>query len=238
MSPVEVEEAAEGRFDGLQEVGMEKISGIIPSSPRVASVDLKEAAPVRPGTPSFGRPEGVSSLRQTQAPNAPSIAMDTARKGIAAMDEANGWRAKDLTRAAMVEGMNQKFFMKNRGSAQEIADVDAASTAPMYQMPVPSNPAGFREPIAFSESMRPAMDAFFETSIEAQAKGLEANPALSLVTGQGSGFDASASTGAEMPTAASANAVPAISPDLPDGPSPVKQPDGLFPRGSFIDYSA
>lgn len=41
---------------------MEKISGIIPSSARVKNVDMKDAHPVRPGVPSFGRPEGVSNL--------------------------------------------------------------------------------------------------------------------------------------------------------------------------------
>jgi hypothetical protein len=37
---------------------MEKISGILPASARVKSVDLKNSQPVRPGVPTFGRPEG------------------------------------------------------------------------------------------------------------------------------------------------------------------------------------
>lgn len=40
---------------------MEKISNIVRSSSRVASVDLKGSAPIRSGTPSFGRPVMESS---------------------------------------------------------------------------------------------------------------------------------------------------------------------------------
>ncbi len=40
---------------------MQKISSILPSSPRVKSVDLSDSHPIRPGTPSFGRPVGNST---------------------------------------------------------------------------------------------------------------------------------------------------------------------------------
>lgn len=40
---------------------MDKISGIVPSTSRITSVDLRDAHPVRPGTPLFGRPEGKST---------------------------------------------------------------------------------------------------------------------------------------------------------------------------------
>ena len=43
---------------------MEKISGIVPSSPRVTSVDLQNAGAARPGMPTFGRSVGVSSLAE------------------------------------------------------------------------------------------------------------------------------------------------------------------------------
>lgn len=42
---------------------MEKLSSILPSSPRVKSVDIKEMAPVRPGAPAMGRAEGRVSAR-------------------------------------------------------------------------------------------------------------------------------------------------------------------------------
>lgn len=37
---------------------MEKISGIIPKSQRMAAVDLSRSQPVRPGAPSYGRAVG------------------------------------------------------------------------------------------------------------------------------------------------------------------------------------
>jgi hypothetical protein len=41
---------------------MEKISRILPSSPRVASADMRNSGVARSGMPSFGRPQGVSAL--------------------------------------------------------------------------------------------------------------------------------------------------------------------------------
>jgi hypothetical protein len=41
---------------------MEKISGIIPASPRTKVVDTSKAQPARPGAPAFGRPMGKNSL--------------------------------------------------------------------------------------------------------------------------------------------------------------------------------
>lgn len=45
---------------------VEKISSILPSSPRVKAVDVTRSTPVRPGAPSFGRPQGKNSLGDTQ----------------------------------------------------------------------------------------------------------------------------------------------------------------------------
>lgn len=39
---------------------MEKLSSILPASPRVKSVDLSEAKPRRPGAPTFGIREGTT----------------------------------------------------------------------------------------------------------------------------------------------------------------------------------
>src|SRR4051794_21304586 len=37
---------------------MDKISGIIPSNARTRAIDTSNSQPVRPGAPSWGRPEG------------------------------------------------------------------------------------------------------------------------------------------------------------------------------------
>jgi len=46
---------------------MEKISGILPATSRITSVDLKSGPAARSGGPSFGRPQGLSTVAQRQA---------------------------------------------------------------------------------------------------------------------------------------------------------------------------
>ena len=46
---------------------MEKISGILPASARITSVDMKNSGVARSGSPSFGRPQGVSTGAAIQA---------------------------------------------------------------------------------------------------------------------------------------------------------------------------
>lgn len=41
---------------------MEKISGILPASPRTKVAEISSAQPARPGAPAFGRPMGRNSL--------------------------------------------------------------------------------------------------------------------------------------------------------------------------------
>jgi hypothetical protein len=43
---------------------VEKISGILPASRRITTVDLRGSGSVRAGTPNFGRPQGVSAAAQ------------------------------------------------------------------------------------------------------------------------------------------------------------------------------
>lgn len=45
---------------------MEKISGILPSSARITSVDLKSSGAVRSGTPNYGRPVGLNSVTERE----------------------------------------------------------------------------------------------------------------------------------------------------------------------------
>ena len=51
---------------------MEKISGILPASPRITAVDLKSSGTARSGMPSYGRPqlEATGSARRETLPNA------------------------------------------------------------------------------------------------------------------------------------------------------------------------
>lgn len=81
---------------------MEKISNIVRGNSRVASVDLKNAAPVRPGAPSMGRPIGVST---TAGP----IPMSTAEKATAVHLEMEARKA--AAHDQIVTNMADDFFM-------------------------------------------------------------------------------------------------------------------------------
>lgn len=99
---------------------MEKISGIIPSSRRVSSVDLQNANPVRPGTPTFGRPIGISTL-------APEIlSPSTAQKALAEFDVQMSPKRPIDPKADIVKNMTESFFMKRSSEAPQggVKDVD------------------------------------------------------------------------------------------------------------------
>ena len=104
---------------------MQKISGIIPNSNRVGAVDLKDAHPVRPGTPSFGRPEGVSTLRD-------SAMISTAARGAQELNEKIfPERTKEAMQAESVQRISDSFFMKNRTEVEPSlkARTDAGAVA-------------------------------------------------------------------------------------------------------------
>ena len=82
---------------------MEKISRIVGGNKRVAAVDLKNSAPVRPGTPSFGRPIGTS----TQVDYDPRT---TAQKAVELLNERDQKRAVQDRDTQIVQKMADAFF--------------------------------------------------------------------------------------------------------------------------------
>jgi hypothetical protein len=91
---------------------MEKISHIVRGSARVASTDLKSSAPLRPGTPSFGRPVGES-------PSATQATPSTASRAAALQAELNEQR-KPGGGDPVVQQMADQFFMSRvRGGEGE-----------------------------------------------------------------------------------------------------------------------
>ena len=64
---------------------MEKISGILPSSARVTNVDLREAPPVRPSTPSF-------------------------RPSRSFFEPAASWKIKEMSNASVADEVSDGFF--------------------------------------------------------------------------------------------------------------------------------
>lgn len=128
---------------------MEKISGIIPSSSRVATVDLKESGPVRPGAPGFGRPEGVSSLRDAKIGQ-------TASRAVKLSQEQLDWRTKDMQNAATVRELSDRFFKGNSSSTEQTVE-----SVPEIEMNI--------EPLIEGRPSIPANDI---SEIETQPAGL------------------------------------------------------------------
>lgn len=119
---------------------MEKISGIIPSSPRVSSVDLRDSSPVRPGTPSFGRAEGVSSLRD----HAPDNPANIAQRSVGVQQNLLDWRSKEAHQAKVAQEVSDRFFAKNKQAAAPVIDLDSPSVAASLHSTAVSRPAGFK----------------------------------------------------------------------------------------------
>ncbi len=81
---------------------MEKLSGILPSSPRVKSVDLKNAQPARPGAPLFGRPNGtVSSDR---------VSLSSAAKDMAFKETLGARNPREGAQVQIAKDVTRKFF--------------------------------------------------------------------------------------------------------------------------------
>ena len=85
------------------EVCMEKLSSILPSNARVKAVDLKDSHPVRPGVPTFGRPEGRNTV-------ADRVSISGLSQEQAAADTLLYRNPKEASRAKIVSDMSKKFF--------------------------------------------------------------------------------------------------------------------------------
>lgn len=97
---------------------MEKISGIVPSTARVQSVNLKDGPTMRPGAPSFGAPTGKAALNGGSAPT-------TAEKAVAAHNKLMARRSGDSHKPAIIKEMADRFFLKNKSEAGgEVQDID------------------------------------------------------------------------------------------------------------------
>ncbi len=86
---------------------MEKISRILPSSPRLNNTDLRGSGVARSGTPSFGRPVGVSALAKP--------AFDGMSKASEELEQFQSQRVPARStdpKAQIVERMASDFFMK------------------------------------------------------------------------------------------------------------------------------
>lgn len=82
---------------------MDKLSSILPSSPRVQAVDLNEAPPVRPGAPTFGRRVGANTIKDR-------ITVSQEAKDIAFQDTLAMRNPKETKGVKIVDQLAKKFF--------------------------------------------------------------------------------------------------------------------------------
>lgn len=187
-----------------QEVGMEKISGIIPSSARVTSVDMKESPPVRSGTPTFGRAESVPSARKAKIGETASVAAGMNKERL-------DWKSKDMQNAAVARDLSDRFFTGNQKTAgKAVQDIDPMK--PVAITSVASTPAGFKS----QEIDRVTGSGAFAGAISGEVD------------------DDFSEIGVSLPPVS----LPSTGPSSSSVGAEVSQPDGLYPRGSFIDFQA
>jgi len=82
---------------------LDKISSILKGNARVTSVDLNEAPPARPGSPSVGRKPGRNTVSDR-------ITLSEKAKELAAQDTMMVRNPKEASRAKKVEELNKRFF--------------------------------------------------------------------------------------------------------------------------------
>lgn len=94
---------------------MEKISGILPATARITTVDLKNSGTARSGMPSFGRDVGLSSVTQRRLAN---------RAGDLHKEQME-WRHKSQDpKAEIVQRMADNFFMRKSARQKQEEHVD------------------------------------------------------------------------------------------------------------------
>ena len=91
---------------------MEKLSSILPASPRVKSVDTSESAPARPGAPAIGRPAGRNTVKDRLSISADAKEMayilnDAGVKGVIYSDPLGPVRTTNRLR-----GMTTSMFFR------------------------------------------------------------------------------------------------------------------------------
>ncbi len=110
---------------------MEKISRVVRGNSRVAATDLKNAAPVRPGAPSFGRPIGESTSANPGSGT-------TASRAVALHNEMQETK-KQNTQSRIVQDMADKFFLsRGREAEDEVAAKPPDGVVPVKASPVES----------------------------------------------------------------------------------------------------
>lgn len=100
---------------------MEKISGILPATARITSVDMRNSGVARSGTPGFGRELGVSTVAAKNA------ALETAAKAnLTHKDQIQMRNTESDPKSEIVRRMADSFFVNNMSPSVEANDEDLA----------------------------------------------------------------------------------------------------------------
>lgn len=83
---------------------MEKISSILPSNPRIKSVDLKNSNPVRPGVPTFGQRVGVNTNKDRLTIG------DSDLEAVRQQETLAGYNPKEARHAQIASDVTRNFF--------------------------------------------------------------------------------------------------------------------------------
>jgi hypothetical protein len=104
---------------------MDKISRIVPPNGRTRSVDVSRSQPVRPGAPTWGRPEGKVTRTPVDRVNLSSLAAERPLETYKNLSEAKHVKiAKELT---------DKFFESQYPSPQELRESDTPLSEEMAE---------------------------------------------------------------------------------------------------------
>ena len=109
---------------------MDKISGILPTSSRITTVDLKEAGAARPGAPNFGRPYGESNIERNSI-------VRSAHRALKRHRELMDMRSKDEVQANIAQKMSDQFFKSKHQLAQEKSLVQDLMAEELARTPLP-----------------------------------------------------------------------------------------------------
>jgi hypothetical protein len=142
---------------------LDKISSILPSNARIKSVDLEGSQAARPGAPTLGRHEGISTVKDR-------VSLSEAARGQALRDSfketLGGARAKDAARAKMVAEMTRNFFdnrVKTVAEPEPVSEGIAESTMQSAEEFAPQKEVG-------KDSLRESMIAKYSSPAESSPR--------------------------------------------------------------------
>lgn len=91
--------------------GINKISGILPSSPRIEAADMSQEKPIRSGSVGIGQPTSIPA-------NRPSVIQKETVGGLTGEKfDTSLKKPGQKSDEAIVDEMSSTFFLKNRGSS-------------------------------------------------------------------------------------------------------------------------